>query len=117
MSKVLAINPESKEQVERWQSEQMKREFSDFVKNDPEVRQIMLERVRGIVGELSSWDITYHGGFKEVAMQMIAESEFKPIMQEAIKRVLTDGSSNVTYQITQALGECLAGKITMKLEG
>lgn len=116
MGNILAINQAAKEAIERQEIEIMKDEFRAFVKESPEVKVMLLERAAKAISELSAWEIAYHGGFKEEIGLILKQPQVQEVLQEATKRVLTDGGDNVNYLITQALGEYLAGRITMKLE-
>jgi hypothetical protein len=112
---VVAINKASAEEVERVQKEVMKDEFKTFIQNDPEVRAMMIERVKQIIGGLSNWDIEYHSAFKEVAGDIIRTDAVKPLFEEVIKRVLTD-EKTPDYRIIEAMAEYLAGRIELKVQ-
>lgn len=109
---VVAINKISAEKVLEMQQEVIKDEMRDFIRNDPEARQIMLDRVREIISGLSNWDIEYHSAFKEVAGDLLKTDEIKPLFAEVIKRVLTD-EKTPDNRIIEAMGEYLAGRITL----
>lgn len=115
MTQILAINPASQEAVERMQIETMKREFEAFVRTDPEVRQLMLAKVAKTISELGSWEISFHGGFKEMIGEILKQPEVRPALEEAAHRVLQGADENLNYRIIEAVGEYLAGRITMKL--
>lgn len=115
MGNVLAINNASKEAVEAAEREVMREEFRDFVKNDPEVRLLMLDKVNELISGMTAWDISYHSGFKEMTCEILRDAALRPQLEQAITKVLTSDDGNVAYRITEAVGEYLAGKITMKI--
>ncbi len=114
MMNVLAINKASAEEVERMQKEVIRDEFKNFVQNDPEVRTMMIDRVKEIIGGLSNWDIEYHSAFREVAGDILRTDAVKPLFETVIKRVLTD-EKTPDYRIIEAMAEYLAGRIELKV--
>lgn len=113
--KVVAINQASAEEVERIQKEAMKDEFKNFIQNDPEVRVMMIERVKEIIGGLSNWDIEYHSSFREVTGEILREESIKPLLEEAIKRVLTS-EKTPDYRIIEAIAEYISNRIELKVQ-
>lgn len=117
MSKILAINEASQQAVEMVQIETLKEEYRALVQTDPEIRAAMITRVKEIIAGMSAWDVAYHAGFNDAAAAILRQPEMKEAMESAMNRVLADPNHGLNYQIIQATGEYLAGRITMKLEG
>ncbi len=117
MSNILAISPAAKEAVERQEQEVMKEEFRSFVKTDPEVRAMMLERVKETISKMSAFDICYHSGFKEIADEILRSDVIRPLLEEAFRReILMEGADKgITWRLHEAIGEALAAKIEMKV--
>src|SRR3954466_9981069 len=109
MTNILAINPAAKEAVERQDKKVMEEEFRAFVKDSPEVRAMMIDRVKEAIAKMSAWDVSYHGRFNEAIAGILRQPEVQTALEAATKRVLLDTGDNLNYQIIQAVGEYLAG--------
>lgn len=115
MSKVLAINPASQEAVERQELEATRESFTAFLKDDPEVRLMMLERAKAVIEKMSAFDICYHSGFKEIANEILRSDAVRPLLEAAFKReILMEGTDkSITWRLHEAIGNALAEKINM----
>lgn len=115
MSNILAINAAAKEAVERQDMETMKEEFCAFVKTDPEVRAMMLDRAKDVISKMSTFDLCYHSGFKDVADEILRSDALRPLLEDAFKReILMQGTDkSITWRLHEAIGNALAEKINM----
>jgi len=114
MSKVVAINQASAKAVEDAQLEIAKDQFKDFIMNDPDVRAMMLAKVKAIIDSLSSWDVSYHGGFKDVTGEILRSEDLKSELTEAIKRVL-GSEKDINCSVYEAIGNAMAERLTIGL--
>lgn len=116
MTQILAINEQSREAIEKREKEIMEERFRHFMTIDPDVRELMLGRAKLLIESMSKWDLEYHGAFKEMTGELLASPEMRPLLVDAIKRVLESNDKEVNFRIVQAVGECLAGKISLKID-
>jgi len=114
MSNVVAINQVSAEAVEEMQKEVMRDEFKAFVQNDPEVRQMMIERVKTLISGLSSWDIEYHSNFKDVTAEILKSEAVKPLLEGVIVKCL-ESEKTPDYRVFEAIGQCIAERLKLEL--
>ena len=112
MGNVVAINEISAQAIEKMQMDCMEKEFKDFIKNDPEVRQMMLEKVKSIVDGMSNFDVSYHGGFRETTAAILASPEMRPHLETALSRIITS-AKEYDYRIMEAIGQVLAENLTL----
>jgi len=112
MSNVVAINEISAQAIEKMQRDCMEKEFKAFIQNDPEVRQMMLEKVKSIVDGMSNFDVSYHGGFRETTAAILASPEMRPHLETALTRIITS-AKEYDYRIMEAIGQVLAEKLTL----